>query len=79
MKGVSDENDLMIITLNGITIRLPISSISVLGRATQGVRVINLKGNDKIASVARVTIEETVETEEEEQENDTTENEENNE
>ncbi len=58
MKSVSDENDLMIITQNGITIRLPISSISILGRATQGVRVINLKGDDRIASVARVTIEE---------------------
>ena len=57
MKSVSDENDLMIITHNGITIRLPISSISVLGRATQGVRVINLKGDDRIASVARVSTE----------------------
>ena len=63
MKSVSDENDLMIITQNGITIRLPISSISVLGRATQGVRVINLKGEDRIASVARVTIEDEPEAE----------------
>ncbi|MCY1722219.1 DNA gyrase subunit A [Prolixibacteraceae bacterium Z1-6] len=54
MKSVSDDNDLMIITQNGITIRLAISSISVLGRATQGVRVINLRGDDRIASVARV-------------------------
>ncbi len=64
IKSVSDENDLMIITLNGITIRIPISSVSVLGRATQGVRIINLKGDDSIASVARVSNEET-ETEEE--------------
>ncbi|WP_346858272.1 DNA gyrase subunit A [uncultured Draconibacterium sp.] len=54
MKSVSDDSDLMIITQNGITIRLAVSSISVLGRATQGVRVINLRGEDQIASVARV-------------------------
>ncbi len=54
MKSVSDDSDLMIITQNGITIRVPISSISILGRATQGVRVINLRGEDQIASVARV-------------------------
>lgn len=58
MKSVSDDNDLMIITLNGLTIRLAVNTISVLGRATQGVRVINLKGNDRIASVAPVTVEE---------------------
>jgi DNA gyrase subunit A len=59
MKSVSDENHLMIITQNGLTIRLAVSGISILGRATQGVRVINLKEGDRIASVARVTIEET--------------------
>jgi DNA gyrase subunit A len=64
MKSVSDENDLMIITHNGITIRLAVSSISVLGRATQGVRVINLKGDDRIASVARVSVVEDPESEE---------------
>jgi len=58
MKSVSNENDLMIITHNGLTIRLAVNTISVLGRATQGVRVINLKGDDRIASVARVSIEE---------------------
>jgi DNA gyrase subunit A len=62
MKSVSNDNDLMIITTNGITIRLAINSISILGRATQGVRVINLKGEDRIASVARVNaVEETPE------------------
>jgi len=61
VKNVSNDNDLMIITLNGLTIRLNVSTISVLGRATQGVRVINLKGDDRIASVARVTIEPTIE------------------
>ena len=59
MKSVSNDNDLMIITEHGLTIRLAVSSISVLGRATQGVRLINLKGDDRIASVARVTIDET--------------------
>ena len=57
IKTVSNDNDLMIITQNGLTIRLNVSSISVLGRATQGVRVINLKGDDRIASVARVNVE----------------------
>jgi DNA gyrase subunit A len=57
VKSVSNNNDLMIITLNGLTIRLNVNSISLLGRATQGVRVINLKGEDRIASVARVNVE----------------------
>jgi DNA gyrase subunit A len=54
IKSVSDKNDLMIITQYGLTIRLAVSSISLLGRATQGVRLINLKEEDSIASVARV-------------------------
>lgn len=66
MKSVSDDNDLMIITQNGLTIRLAISSISILGRATQGVRVINLKGDNKIASVARVMRTEEIESEDSE-------------
>lgn len=57
IKSVSNNNDLMIITQNGLTIRLNVRSISVLGRATQGVRLINLKGDDRIASVARVNVE----------------------
>ncbi|MFV0592921.1 MAG: DNA gyrase subunit A [Draconibacterium sp.] len=65
IKNVSDQNDLMIITQNGITIRVAVGSISVLGRATQGVRVINLKGDDRIASVARVAVEETNENDDE--------------
>ncbi|MFV0267893.1 MAG: DNA gyrase subunit A [Draconibacterium sp.] len=65
IKNVSDQNDLMIITQNGITIRVPVGSISVLGRATQGVRVINLRGEDHIASVARVAMDEPNENEEE--------------
>ena len=54
IKSVSDDNDLMIITENGLTIRLAVSNISLLGRATQGVKLINLKEDDRIASVARV-------------------------
>ncbi len=57
VKSVSNDMDLMIITLNGLTIRLNVNSISLLGRATQGVKVINLKGDDRIASVARVNVE----------------------
>ncbi len=63
IKSVSDDNDLMIITHNGITIRLAVSSISILGRATQGVKVINLKGDNTIASVARVNAVEDVDEE----------------
>ncbi|MFW6327500.1 MAG: DNA gyrase C-terminal beta-propeller domain-containing protein, partial [Bacteroidota bacterium] len=54
IKGVSVDNDLMIITYKGLTIRLAVSTISVLGRATQGVRLINLREDDSIASVARI-------------------------
>lgn len=75
MKSVSNDNDLMIITENGLTIRLAVNTVSVLGRATQGVRLINLKEDDKIASVARVTIEEA---ESEAVQDDDIENEENN-
>ncbi len=57
IKSVLDENDLMIITQKGLTIRLPISALRVMGRAAQGVRLINLKGEDQIASIARVTFE----------------------
>ena len=55
IKSVSDDNDLMIINKSGITIRLKISDIRTMGRATQGVRLINLeKRNDEIASVCKV-------------------------
>ncbi|VAW12604.1 DNA gyrase subunit A [hydrothermal vent metagenome] len=56
MKSVIDTNDLMIITQGGLTIRLAVSQIPVIGRASQGVRLINLKEEDIIASVARVSI-----------------------
>ncbi len=74
IKNVSNDNDLMIITQNGLTIRLAISSISILGRATQGVRVINLRGDDRIASVARVTTEEAPEVNEDTESGDNQEN-----
>ncbi|HKJ41992.1 MAG TPA: DNA gyrase subunit A [Sunxiuqinia sp.] len=57
IKSVQDDNDLMIITHNGLAIRLPISDLRVMGRAAQGVRLINLKEVDRIASVARVALE----------------------
>jgi DNA gyrase subunit A len=54
IKNISDDNDLMIITKNGITIRMSASDLRTMGRVTQGVRLINLKGNEEIASVAVV-------------------------
>ncbi|MDH6308796.1 DNA gyrase subunit A [Dysgonomonas sp. PFB1-18] len=55
INSVTDDNDLMIINKSGITIRLKVSDIRVMGRATQGVRLINLgKRNDEIASVCKV-------------------------
>ncbi|MDR1882773.1 MAG: DNA gyrase subunit A [Prevotella sp.] len=55
INSVTDDNDLMIINKSGITIRLKVSDIRVMGRATQGVRLINLgKRNDEIASICKV-------------------------
>ena len=54
IQAVSDENDLMIINRSGLTIRTPVSDIRVTGRAAQGVKIINLRGNDAIASVIAV-------------------------
>ncbi len=65
IKNVSDNDDLMIITKNGLTIRISVNSIRVMGRATQGVRVINLKENDEIASVTVVAKDDEVENAEE--------------
>ena len=56
LKDVTDQNDLMIITQGGNILRIPVSSLRVMGRATQGVRLINLKENDSIASVAYVEV-----------------------
>ncbi len=58
IKNVTDADDLMIINKSGIVIRFVVSELRVMGRATQGVRLISLKGNDEIASVARIDHEE---------------------
>ena len=58
IKNVNDDNDLVIINKSGIAIRLKVSSLRIVGRATQGVRLINLeKKNDEIASVCKVDTE----------------------
>lgn len=58
IKSVTDENDLMIINKSGITIRLKVGDVRIMGRATQGVRLINLeKRNDQIGSVCKVMTE----------------------
>ncbi|RRD60584.1 DNA gyrase subunit A [Tannerella forsythia] len=58
IKNVTEENDLMIINKSGITIRMKVADLNVIGRATQGVRLINLeKRNDEIASVCKVVSE----------------------
>ena len=54
IKSVTDEDDLMIINKSGIAIRMAVNDLRVMGRATQGVKLINLKGNDSIAAVAKV-------------------------
>ena len=54
IKSVTDEDDLMIINKSGITIRMHVADIRTQGRATQGVKLINLKGKDQIAAVAKV-------------------------
>ena len=54
IKVVTDEDDLMIINKSGIAIRMHVSNIRTQGRATQGVKLINLRGNDEIAAVAKV-------------------------
>jgi len=64
IKNVTDADDLMIINKSGIVIRIVVSELRVMGRATQGVRLITLKGNDEIASVAKIEHEEEEENEE---------------
>ena len=54
IKNVTDDDDLMIINKSGIAIRMAVSDLRVMGRATQGVKLINLKGDDSIAAVAKV-------------------------
>jgi len=59
IKNVTEENDLMIITRSGLTIRMSVSDIRVAGRATQGVKLINIREGDSIAAVSAVAKEET--------------------
>jgi DNA gyrase subunit A len=54
LKNVTDQDDLMIINKSGIAIRMAVSDLRVMGRATQGVKLINLKDDDSIAAVAKV-------------------------
>jgi DNA gyrase subunit A len=62
INDVTDEDDLMIINKSGLTIRMKVSDLRVMGRATQGVRLINIKGNDSIAAVTKVMREDEEET-----------------
>jgi DNA gyrase subunit A len=61
IKSVTDADDLMIITKNGITIRMNVNKLRVMGRATQGVRLIDISESDEIAAVTKVEHEETPE------------------
>lgn len=63
INSVTDNDDLMIINKSGLTIRLRVSDLRVMGRNTQGVRLINIKGNDSIAAVAKVMRDEDAEDE----------------
>ena len=54
LKSVTDVDDLMIINKSGIAIRMEVAGLRVMGRATQGVRLINLKDKDSIAAIAKV-------------------------
>jgi DNA gyrase subunit A len=54
INSVTDADDLMIINKSGLTIRMAVEDLRVMGRATQGVKLINIKGNDSIAAVTKV-------------------------
>lgn len=66
IQNVTDEDDLMIINKSGVAIRMSMTELRVMGRNTQGVKVINLKGNDSIAAIAKVEKDDDVEDETEE-------------
>ncbi len=61
ISAVTDADDLMIINKSGLTIRMAIEDLRVMGRATQGVRLINIKGNDSIAAVTKVMKDDVIE------------------
>jgi DNA gyrase subunit A len=67
VKGVADQNDLMIINRSGMTIRLAVSDIRITGRATQGVKLLNLREGDSIAAVSRIQVEDDDDDEQEQQ------------
>ena len=71
IKDVTDNDDLMIINKSGIVIRIGLSDLRVMGRATQGVRLITFKGNDSIASITKVEHEEEIDEDLESVENET--------
>ena len=71
IKDVTDNDDLMIINKSGIVIRIGLSDLRVMGRATQGVRLITFKGNDSIASITKVEHEEEIDEDLESFENET--------
>lgn len=76
IKNVDDSNDLMIINKSGLTIRMAVEDLRVMGRATQGVKLINIKDNDDIAAVAKVMHEKDEEEDGTEIENETNESQE---
>jgi DNA gyrase subunit A len=61
INAVTDNDDLMIINKSGLTIRMAVEDLRVMGRATQGVKLINIKGNDSIAAVTKVMKDDVVE------------------
>jgi DNA gyrase subunit A len=61
INAVTDNDDLMIINKSGLTIRMAVEDLRVMGRATQGVKLINIKGNDSIAAVTKVMKDDEVE------------------
>src|SRR5690606_28546961 len=69
IQSVNDKDELMIINKSGVAIRTGANEMRVMGRETQGVRLINLKNNDKIAAVAKVAMDEEVEESEDVNEN----------
>ena len=78
IQNVTDEDGLMIINKSGVAIRMAVEELRVMGRNTQGVKLINLKGNDEIAAVAKVEMDKDVEdAEEQPEEGENTENTEN--
>jgi DNA gyrase subunit A len=60
-QSVTDKDNIIVMTKNGIVIRTPITNIRIMGRATQGVRVINLKNDDRVVDLTRVPTDEEVE------------------